>query len=47
MIAEWFWFIMTCAAIIWYSTITVYVAFKGIFDIRDMLGRIKNGQDLS
>ncbi len=37
--------ILTLACLIWYSTITVYVAIKGVFDIKSMLshlGRIKD-----
>jgi len=37
---HWFWWAMTAACVVWYSTITVYVAFKGIFDIRNMLKRL-------
>jgi hypothetical protein len=32
-----FWFLLTASCMIWYSTITVYVAFRGVFDIRNML----------
>jgi hypothetical protein len=32
---------MTAAVLVWYSTITVYVAVKGIRDIRQMLSRLK------
>ena len=35
-----FWMILSAACVIWYSSITVYVAFKGAFDIRDMLARL-------
>jgi hypothetical protein len=38
---EYFWFVLLWVAILWYSTITVYVAFKGYFDIRNMLKRLK------
>jgi len=37
---HWFWVIMTVACLVWYSTITVYVAFKGFGDIRRMLKRM-------
>jgi hypothetical protein len=36
---------MTAAVLIWYSTITVYVAIKGVKDIKDMLARLKPGRD--
>jgi hypothetical protein len=35
-----FWWIMTAACMVWYSTVTVYVAFKGVSDIRNMLARL-------
>ena len=39
--AERFWWILTIAAVVWYSTITVYVAIRGAFDIRHMLNRLE------
>lgn len=46
MIAEhWFWLILTAAVLVWYSTITVYVAFKGTRDIRQMLRRLQSHED--
>ena len=46
MIAKhWFWAAMTAAVVIWYSTITIYVAFRGVLDIKGMLGRLKDGAD--
>jgi hypothetical protein len=36
----WFWLVITIACIVWYSTVTVYVAFKGIADIKQMLARL-------
>jgi hypothetical protein len=38
---HWFWFALTMSVLTWYSTITVYVAFKGIRDIGQMLSRLK------
>jgi heme exporter protein D len=38
----WFWLVW--AVVIWYSTITVYVAVKGAFDIRQMLRDLKRDQ---
>jgi hypothetical protein len=32
-----FWWLLTIACVVWYSTITVYVAIKGAADIRQML----------
>jgi hypothetical protein len=42
---HWFWFTVTVAVLVWYSTITVYVAFKGTRDIRQMLSRLKDNAD--
>ncbi|MBI5094857.1 MAG: hypothetical protein HZB26_20760 [Candidatus Hydrogenedentes bacterium] len=38
---HWFWWALTMACVIWYSTITIYVAFKGVFDIKGMLARLE------
>lgn len=38
--APTFWLVLTIACVVWYSTITLYVAFKGAFDIRGMLARL-------
>ncbi len=43
---HWFWGLLTLACLVWYSTITIYVAIKGAGDIRQMLRRLarsKNG----
>jgi len=37
---HWFWWLMTAACVVWYSTITVYVAIKGARDIKNMLARL-------
>ncbi|HPO15236.1 MAG TPA: hypothetical protein PLI09_17465 [Candidatus Hydrogenedentes bacterium] len=42
---HWFWLLITAACVIWYSTITVYVAIKGAFDIKDMLKRLSQNGD--
>lgn len=45
---HWFWFLLTMACVIWYSTITVYVAVRGVSDIVGMLKRLSsNGEELS
>ncbi len=36
-----FWGILTLAVLVWYSTITVYVAIRGAVDIRQMLRRLQ------
>ncbi len=38
--AKTFWFVIMLASMIWYSTITIYVAFRGAFDIREMFRRL-------
>jgi hypothetical protein len=40
MASHWFWGALTIACVVWYSTITVYVAVKGAVDIKDMLRRL-------
>ena len=39
---RWFWWLLTMACLVWYSTITVYVAIKGARDIRGMLERLSS-----
>jgi hypothetical protein len=34
------WWLITMACVVWYSTVTIYVAFKGVADIRNMLARL-------
>ncbi len=40
MFEHWFWLAATAACILWYSTITFYVAVRGAIDIRGMLQRL-------
>ena len=40
MTEHWIWWTLTLACIVWYSTITVYVAVRGVADIKGMLGRL-------
>jgi hypothetical protein len=42
--AHWFWWLVTLAVLVWYSTVTIYVAFKGARDIRQMLRRLNEGE---
>jgi hypothetical protein len=35
----WWWLVMAC--LVWYSTITVYVSIRGVWDIRNMLARLQ------
>lgn len=37
MIEHWFWILLAVICTVWYSTITIYVAYKGVHDIRQML----------
>ena len=34
---KYFWFILTIAAVGWYTFVTAYVAYKGVADIKEML----------
>ncbi len=35
-----FWGLLTITVLVWYSTITIYVAIRGAMDIRHMLRRL-------
>lgn len=39
-----FWWLLSMACLVWYSTITVYVAVRGCLEIRKMLARLKQDQ---
>ena len=41
---HWFWWLLTVACVVWYSTITLYVAVRGCFEIRKMLARLQDDQ---
>jgi len=41
---HWFWWLTTLAVLVWYSTVTIYVAVNGTLDIRQMLRRLKEGE---
>jgi hypothetical protein len=41
---HWFWWLIVAAVMVWYSTITVYVAIRGSGDIKEMLRRLKDEQ---
>jgi hypothetical protein len=36
-----FWGLLTITVLVWYSTITIYVAVRGAMDIRHMLRRLR------
>jgi hypothetical protein len=42
MSEHWFWLSIVVMALAWYSTITIYVAIRGAFDIRHMLQTLKD-----
>jgi len=39
--ARGLWWILTWACVVWYSTLTLYVAVKGMRDIRKMLQELE------
>ena len=40
------WWFLTVACVVWYSTVTIYVAIKGVTDIKQMLAHLgKQGGD--
>jgi hypothetical protein len=46
MIAEHlFWWLLVMACVVWYSTITFYVAIRGAADIKGMLARLADIND--
>lgn len=47
MTEHWIWWTLSMACIVWYSTITVYVAIRGAADIKGMLKRLAAMDDES
>jgi hypothetical protein len=39
-----FWKLLTAVCLLWYATLTAYVAFRGARDIHEMLRRLKTGK---
>lgn len=37
---KYFWLVLTIAAVGWYIIVTLYVSFKGVTDIKEMLRRL-------
>ena len=37
-----FWILLSLVCLVWYSTITIYIAVKGAFDVREMLQRLRD-----
>ncbi len=42
---HWFWLALTITVLVWYSTVTVYVAIRGVLDVKHMLARLKQMRD--
>lgn len=42
---KWFWLVLTIVALLWYSTVTIYVAIRGAVDIRHMLTALGQRRD--
>jgi len=42
---ESFWHILTLICVVWYSTITFLVAFKGAGDVKSMLARLGSEEE--
>jgi hypothetical protein len=40
-----FWWLLTAAVVVWYSTVTIYVSVRGLQDIRGMLKRLSEKQN--
>jgi len=41
---RWIWALLTISSLAWYSTITIYIAFKGLIDIKQMLKNLGRGE---
>jgi hypothetical protein len=37
---HWFWWLIMVSVLVWYSTVTLYIAVRGTMDIRHMLRRL-------
>lgn len=37
---KYFWLILTITAVLWYTFVTLYVSFKGVTDIKEMLKKL-------
>lgn len=42
--SHWFWYLLVAAVMIWYLTVTVYVAVRGVLDIKHMLARLAENE---
>ena len=44
---KYVWLILTIAAVLWYTFVTIYVSFKGVTDIKEMLKKLGEKKDRS
>ena len=42
---HWFWLLLTIMCVLWYCTITIYVAIRGVSDIKNMLAQLSSHSD--
>lgn len=45
MTEHWFWWLLTMVCLVWYSSVTIYVAVRGYSDIKHMLARLEAGRN--
>jgi len=41
------WGLLTLAVLVWYSTITIFIAIRGMLDIKEMLRNLKQRHEES
>ena len=41
---RWFWSLLTIAVLAWYSSVTLYIAYQGAINIRQMLKRLSKAK---
>lgn len=42
---KYFWLILTITAVVWYTFVTLYVSYKGVTDIKEMLAKLGAKKD--
>lgn len=47
MFEHWFWLSVSVACVIWYMTVTIFVAIKGFSDIKSMFTKLSRQKDES
>ena len=45
MLDHWFWLFASVACVVWYMTVTVFVAIKGFADIKSMFASMARQKD--